>query len=161
MAMVRRHILSVLSVLGAFVAFAGHAQAIGNGWTLGCDSTNECRLANEVTAPDTGLTTRLELTLGETGVAMTIMTPLGIDLPSGATLQVDAGRILSIAAKTCEGYGCIFLLAPDKELMTAFQNGAQAHLQFYSADKNVLFKMTHQMTGFGSNFKALEKISKP
>jgi invasion protein IalB len=162
MDMVKQKIGAILAVFVTVASYVAAGQTAPEmGWTLGCSTTHKCTLINEVVAKDTGLTTRLELTMAEGTTSLVVMSPLGIDLQAGITLQVDEGRTLSIVPKTCEVFGCVFYIKPDQTLINAFQTGQRAHVRFLSADKTISFDMPHHMNGFAANFVALEKLARP
>ncbi len=65
--------------------------------------------------------------------------PLGISLPSGASITVDTGKPYQLTLKTCLQQGCIATYAADSSFVKTLQSGQKLEISFTpgGADKPV------------------------
>jgi len=67
-----------------------------------------------------------------------VQLPLGLNLPVGAKLQVDDGKVVDLQIQTCEARGCFAggPIAPD--LLAAMKSGKQLKLSFQNLAKDTM-----------------------
>ena len=67
-----------------------------------------------------------------------VQLPLGLNLPAGAKLQVDEGKMVDLQIQTCENRGCYANAPVAPELLAALQSGKQLKVSFQNLDKEVI-----------------------
>jgi len=67
-----------------------------------------------------------------------VQLPLGLNLPVGAKLQVDDGKVLDLQIQTCENRGCYASTPIAPELLAAFKSGKQLKLSFQNLGKETI-----------------------
>ena len=67
-----------------------------------------------------------------------IQLPLGLNLPAGAKLQVDDGKVSDLQIQTCEQRGCYANspIAPD--MLAAMKSGKQLKVSFQNLGKETI-----------------------
>jgi invasion protein IalB len=72
-----------------------------------------------------------------TPVAM-VQLPLGLNLPGGAKIQVDDGKVTDLQIQTCENRGCYAGTSISPDLLTALKSGKQLKLSFQNLAKETI-----------------------
>ena len=70
-------------------------------------------------------------------VAM-VQLPLGLNLPGGAKLQVDDGRMTDLQIETCESRGCYAGTPVGPDLLAALKSGKQLKISFQNLSKETI-----------------------
>jgi invasion protein IalB len=83
-----------------------------------------------------------------------VQLPLGLNLPAGAKLQVDEGKVIDLQIQTCENRGCYSNTPVSPELLAALKSGKQLKVAFQNLNKEVI-TIPMPLTDFAA---AYEKI---
>ena len=67
-----------------------------------------------------------------------IQLPLGLNLPAGAKLQVDEGKVSDLQIQTCEQRGCYANSPISPELLAAMKSGKQLKVSFQNLTKKII-----------------------
>jgi invasion protein IalB len=67
-----------------------------------------------------------------------VQLPLGLNLPAGAKLQVDDGKVVDLQIQTCENRGCYANTPVSPELLAALKSGKQLKVVFQNLNKEVI-----------------------
>ena len=67
-----------------------------------------------------------------------IQLPLGLNLPAGAKLQVDDGKVNDLQIQTCETRGCYSNAAIAPDLLAAMKSGKQLKVSFQNLAKEAI-----------------------
>jgi invasion protein IalB len=67
-----------------------------------------------------------------------VQLPLGLNLPAGAKLQVDDGKVIDLQIQTCENRGCYTNTPVAPELLVALKTGKQLKVAFQNLNKEVI-----------------------
>jgi invasion protein IalB len=67
-----------------------------------------------------------------------VQLPLGLDLPAGAHLQVDEGKVVDLQIQTCEQRGCYANLPVPADLLAAMHTGKQLKVSFQNLAKEAI-----------------------
>jgi invasion protein IalB len=67
-----------------------------------------------------------------------VQLPLGLNLPVGAKLQVDDGKVVDLQIQTCENRGCYASTPIAPELLAAFKSGKQLKISFQNLGKETI-----------------------
>ena len=67
-----------------------------------------------------------------------IQLPLGLNLPAGAKLQVDEGKVTDLQIQTCEQRGCFTSTPIAADLLTAMKSGKQFKVSFQTLAKETV-----------------------
>jgi invasion protein IalB len=67
-----------------------------------------------------------------------VQLPLGLNLPVGAKLQVDDGRVVDVEIQTCEARGCYASTPVAPELLAALKSGKQLKVSFQNLGKETI-----------------------
>src|SRR5581483_10017501 len=67
-----------------------------------------------------------------------VQLPLGLNLPAGAKLQVDDGKVVDLQIQTCENRGCYANTPVSPELLTALKSGKQLKVAFQNLNKEII-----------------------
>jgi invasion protein IalB len=116
------------------------------GWAARCSSANrdaplECAMEQQAVQSKTGqLVALINIRVpGDTHTPIAaVQLPLGLNLPVGAKLQVDDGKVVDLQIQTCEARGCFAggPIAPD--LLAAMKSGKQLKLSFQNLAKETM-----------------------
>ena len=69
---------------------------------------------------------------------MLVQLPLGLNLPVGAKLQVDDGKLIDVPIQTCEARGCYASTPIAPDLLAAMKSGKQMKLSFQNMAKETI-----------------------
>jgi invasion protein IalB len=67
-----------------------------------------------------------------------VQLPLGLNLPLGAKLQVDEGKVTDLQIQTCENRGCYASTPIAPDLLTALKSGKQLKVSFQNLGKETI-----------------------
>jgi invasion protein IalB len=67
-----------------------------------------------------------------------VQLPLGLNLPVGAKLQVDDGKVVDLQIQTCENRGCYASTPIAPDLLAAFKSGKQLKISFQNLGKETI-----------------------
>jgi invasion protein IalB len=67
-----------------------------------------------------------------------IQLPLGLNIPAGAKLQVDDGKVADLQIQTCEARGCYAGAAIGPDLLAAMKTGKQLKVSFQNLNREPL-----------------------
>ena len=67
-----------------------------------------------------------------------VQLPLGLNLPAGAKLQVDDGKVVDLQVQTCEARGCYASTPIAPELLAALKSGKQLKVSFQNLAKETI-----------------------
>ena len=118
----------------------------GPGWIARCASGGrtaplECAIEETAVLSKTGqLVVLVNVRIASDTHAPTalVQLPLGLDLPAGAKLQVDNGKIIDLQIQTCENRGCYANLPVASDLLAALRSGKQLKVSFQNLAKESL-----------------------
>jgi invasion protein IalB len=69
---------------------------------------------------------------------MLVQLPLGLNLPVGAKLQVDDGKVTDLQIQTCEARGCYASTPIAPDVLAAMKSGKQMKLSFQNMAKETI-----------------------
>jgi invasion protein IalB len=116
------------------------------GWAARCSSASrdtplECAIEQTAVLSKTGqLIVLVNIRVPSdtrTPVAM-VQLPLGLNLPGGAKLQVDDGKVTDLQIQTCENRGCYAGTPIAPELLAAMRSGKQLKVLFQNLAKETI-----------------------
>jgi invasion protein IalB len=67
-----------------------------------------------------------------------VQLPLGLNLPAGAKLQVDEGKVTDVQIQTCEARGCYASLPIAPDLLATLRSGKQLKVSFQNIGKETI-----------------------
>jgi invasion protein IalB len=67
-----------------------------------------------------------------------VQLPLGLNLPAGAKLQVDDGKVIDLPIQTCENRGCYASTPIAPELLATLKSGKQLKVSFQNLAKETI-----------------------
>ncbi|QPF87509.1 invasion associated locus B family protein [Bradyrhizobium genosp. L] len=130
---------------------APHADAAapaGNnaGWVARCTSASrdaplECAMEQTAVLSKTGqLVVLVNIRVpGDTRTPVAlIQLPLGLNLPSGAKLQVDDGKTVDVPIQTCEARGCYINAPVGADVLAQLKSGKQLKVSFLNLAKETI-----------------------
>lgn len=131
-------------------------------WQIRCDTppgakSEQCALIQNVTAedrPNVGLSVIVLKTADKKSRILRVLAPLGVLLPSGLGLKVDATDIGRTAFVRCLPNGCIAEVLMDDKLVEQLRTGKQAtFIVFQTPEEGIGIPIS--LGGFGPGFEAL------
>jgi len=147
---------------------AGGAQAQGvvkaefGDWQMSCDtppgaSFEQCALIQNVTAedqPNVGLSVIVLKTADKQVRLLRVLAPLGVLLPNGLGLNIDATNIGRVPFVRCLPNGCVAEVVLDDKLIGQLQTGTNAiFVVFRTPEEGVGIPVS--LNGFADGFKQL------
>jgi invasion protein IalB len=143
-------------------AAQGAVKSVHKDWQIRCDTppgakTEQCALIQSVTAEDrasVGLTVIVLKTADQKSRLMRVVAPLGVLLPSGLGLKIDAVDVGRAGFVRCLPNGCIAEVVMDDELIKKLRNGKTAtFIIFQTPEEGIGFPMS--LAGFGEGYDKL------
>jgi invasion protein IalB len=125
---------------------AENSAAPPPGWAARCSSAPrngplECAMEQTAVLSKTGqLIVLVNIRVPSdthTPVAL-VQLPLGLNLPGGAKLQVDEGKVLDVQIQTCEARGCYASAPIAPDLLAALRSGKQLKVSFQNLGKETI-----------------------
>ena len=116
------------------------------GWIVRCTSASrdaplECAMEQNAVLTKTGQTVVLvNIRIApdtRTPIAL-LQLPLGLNLPVGAKLQVDEGKMFDLQIQTCENRGCYASTPVAPDLLAALRSGKQLKVSFQNMAKETI-----------------------
>ena len=116
------------------------------GWAARCSSASresplECAMEQTAVLTKTGqLIVLVNIRVpSDTHVPVALVQlPLGLNLPAGARLQVDDGKVVEMQIQTCENRGCYASTPIAPELLAALKSGKQLKVSFQNLGKETI-----------------------
>jgi invasion protein IalB len=116
------------------------------GWAARCTSMSrdaplECAIEQTAILSKTGqLIVLVNIRVpSETHVPIALVQlPLGLNLPGGARLQVDDGKVTDLQFQTCENRGCYASTPIAADLLTALKSGKQLKVSFQNLSRETI-----------------------
>jgi invasion protein IalB len=161
-------IVAKLAILAALAALgsSGHAQSPKSksappapqaeappanaapqpGWIARCTSASrnaplECAIEQTAVLSQTGqliVLVNIRVPSDTHAPVMLVQLPLGLNLPVGAKLQVDDGKVADVQIQTCEARGCYASTPIAPDLLTAMKSGKQIKVSFQNMGKETI-----------------------
>jgi invasion protein IalB len=154
---------AILMTLPAEPAAAqGAVKSVHKDWQIRCDTppgakSEQCALIQSVTAEDranVGLTVIVLKTADQKSRLMRVVAPLGVLLPSGLGLKIDANDVGRAGFVRCLPNGCIAEVIMDDELIKKLRAGKTAtFIIFQTPEEGIGFPMS--LAGFGEGYDKL------
>lgn len=133
------------------------------GWAARCASAGrtapaDCALEQRLVVQETGqpfLTVTVRVPAEPRAPFLLIQTPLGLHLPSGLTLKVDAGAGSTLMFEHCDPNGCYAGRPLDDGLLTAMRTGQDLHLTLRTMDGQNL-DLDIPLAGFAKAYAGIQ-----
>jgi invasion protein IalB len=131
-------------------------------WQVRCDTpagaqAEQCVLMQFVTAEDrdnVGLTVIILKTADKKARIMRVLAPLGVLLPSGLGLKIDAADMGRAGFVRCLPNGCVAEVILEDKLLTALRSGSTAtFIIFQTPEEGIGIPIS--LNGFGPGYDAL------
>jgi invasion protein IalB len=133
-----------------------------NDWQIRCDmpagaQNEQCVLMQFVTAEDrdnVGLTVIVLKTADKQARIMRVLAPLGVLLPSGLGLKIDAADMGRAGFVRCLPNGCVAEVILEDQLLTSLRAGSTAtFIIFQTPEEGIGIPIS--LTGFGAGYDTL------
>jgi invasion protein IalB len=116
------------------------------GWAARCSSASraaplECAMEQTAVLSKTGqlvVLINIRVPSDTHAPVALVQLPLGLNLPGGAKLQVDEGKIIDAQIQTCEARGCYASVAIAPDLLAALRSGKQLKVSFQNLGKETI-----------------------
>ena len=140
----------------------GTVKSVHGDWQIRCDTPpgaqgEQCALIQSVTAedrPNVGLTVIVLKTADQKSRLMRVLAPLGVLLPSGLGLKIDATDVGRAGFVRCLPNGCVAEVQMDENLLKQLRGGQQAtFIIFQTPEEGIGIPMS--LKGFGEGFDKL------
>jgi len=140
----------------------GTVKSVHGDWQIRCDTPpgaqgEQCALIQSVTAedrPNVGLTVIVLKTADQKSRLMRVLAPLGVLLPSGLGLKIDATDVGRAGFVRCLPNGCVAEVQMDENLLKQLRGGQQAtYIIFQTPEEGIGIPMS--LKGFGEGFDKL------
>jgi invasion protein IalB len=122
------------------------AQPPGPSWVSRCgaasrDAPLECSVEETAVLTKTGqliVLVNIRVASDTRQPVALVQLPLGLNLPVGAKLQVDDGKVIDLQIQTCENRGCYANTPVSPEMLAALKSGKQLKVAFQNLNKEVI-----------------------
>jgi invasion protein IalB len=116
------------------------------GWAARCNSASrgaplECAMEQTAVLSKTGqlvVLINIRVPSDTHAPVALVQLPLGLNLPGGAKLQVDEGKIVDAQIQTCEARGCYASVPIAPDLLAALRSGKQLKVSFQNLGKETI-----------------------
>ena len=116
------------------------------GWVARCSSASrnaplECAIEQTAVLTKTGqliVLLNIRVASDTRQPIAIIQLPLGLNLPAGAKLQVDDGKVSDLQIQTCEQRGCYANSPISAEMLAAMKSGKQLKVSFQNLGKETI-----------------------
>jgi invasion protein IalB len=151
-----------IALTGVPTLAQGTVKSVHGDWQIRCDTPpgaqgEQCALIQSVTAedrPNVGLTVIVLKTADQKSRLMRVLAPLGVLLPSGLGLKIDANDVGRAGFVRCLPNGCVAEVQMDETLLTKLRGGQQAtFIIFQTPEEGIGIPMS--LKGFGEGFDKL------
>ena len=155
-------VVAVFAALPGPAAGQGAVKSVHGDWQIRCDTPpgsqgDQCALIQSVTAEDranVGLTVIVLKTADQKSRLMRVVAPLGVLLPSGLGLKIDAADVGRAGFVRCLPNGCVAEVVMDENLIKQLRAGATAtFIIFQTPEEGIGFPMA--LKGFGEGYDKL------
>ena len=155
-------VLAGIALAEAPALAQGTVKSVHGDWQIRCDTPpgaqgEQCALIQSVTAedrPNVGLTVIVLKTADQKSRLMRVLAPLGVLLPSGLGLKIDATDVGRAGFVRCLPNGCIAEVIMDENLLKQLRGGQQAtYIIFQTPEEGIGIPMS--LKGFGEGFDKL------
>jgi len=141
---------------------AGAAAAPAAGWEPRCTSAGRtapmsCTLEQRLVVQATGqpfLTLTVQVPAEPRRPFLAAQTPLGLHLPSGLSLRVDAGQALTVAIERCDQNGCYAGGPIADDFLAALKAGQTLNVTMRAPDGQDL-SLAVPLAGFAPGYDAI------
>jgi len=145
------------------VESAAPANAAPPGWAARCTSTSrdaplECAIEQTAVLTKTGqliVLVNIRVTSDTHTPVALVQLPLGLNLPTGAKLQVDDGKSLDLQIQTCESRGCYAGAPVPSDMLGALKAGKQLNISFQTLAKETI-KIPMPLTDFTAAYDKIK-----
>jgi invasion protein IalB len=128
------------------VESAAPANAPTPGWLARCSSASrdaplECAIEQQAVLTKTGqlvVLVNIRVPSDTHAPVALVQLPLGMNLPSGAKLQVDDGKATDLQIQTCESRGCYASAPVAADMLAALKGGKQLNVSFQTLAKETI-----------------------
>jgi invasion protein IalB len=128
------------------VESAAPANAPPPGWAARCTSASrdaplECAIEQTAVLTKTGqliVLVNIRVTSDTHAPVALVQLPLGLNLPTGAKLQVDDGKAVDLQIQTCESRGCYASAPIAPDMLGALKAGKQLNVSFQTLAKETI-----------------------
>lgn len=97
----------------------------------------------------------IRLAPGAQQPVLTVQVPVGLDIASGITLQVDNAKAETLPVQTCELKGCFATLPLTAERLAALKAGKTLNVGFQNLSKQA-FTLPFVLTSFADAYKKIQ-----
>jgi invasion protein IalB len=155
-------LVTLLLVFPAQVSAQGEVKAKYGDWDLRCDTppgaqNEQCVVMQFVTAEDrenVGLSVVVMKTADKQARILRVLAPLGVLLPRGLGLRIDATDMGTTGFIRCLPNGCVSEVLMDDALIEQFRAGREAmFIIFQTPEEGIGVPIS--LAGFGEGFDAL------
>ena len=116
------------------------------GWIARCASASrdaplECAIEQNAVLTKTGqviVVVNIRIAPDTRAPVALVQLPLGINLPAGAKVQVDDGKVVDLQIQTCEQRGCYANTPITPDLLAAMRSGKQFKVSFQNLAKETI-----------------------
>jgi invasion protein IalB len=116
------------------------------GWASRCTAASreaplECAIEETAVLTKTGqliVLVNIRVTSDTRQPVALVQLPLGLNLPAGAKLQVDDGKVIDLQIQTCENRGCYANTPVTPELLATLKSGKQLKVAFQNLNKEII-----------------------
>ena len=127
-------------------AAASSQPASQPGWASRCTSASrdaplECAIEETAVLTKKGqliVLVNIRVTGDSRSPVALVQLPLGLNLPGGAKLQVDEGKVVDLPIQTCENRGCYANVSIAPDLLGALKSGKQLKVSFQNLAKETI-----------------------
>jgi invasion protein IalB len=153
--------VGVMGFVGAAAA-QGVVKSVHGDWQIRCDTppgaqSEQCALIQSVTAedrPNVGLTVIVLKTADQKFRLMRVLAPLGVLLPNGLGLRIDAADVGKVSFVRCLPNGCVAEVVVNDDLMKQLRTGQTAtFIIFQTPEEGIGIPVS--LKGFGDGFDKL------
>jgi invasion protein IalB len=153
---------AALCLAPAIAHSQGTVKSVHGDWQVRCDTppgaqAEQCALIQSVTAedrPNVGLTVIVLKTADQKSRLLRVLAPLGVLLPSGLGLKVDAADIGRAGFVRCLPNGCVAEVVMDDNLIKQLSTGQSAtFIIFQTPEEGIGIPMS--LKGFPDGFAKL------
>jgi len=154
--------LATLAALAGSAAAQGVVKSVHGDWQIRCDTppgaqSEQCALIQSVTAedrPNVGLTVIVLKTADQKFRLMRVLAPLGVLLPNGLGLRIDAVDVGKVSFVRCLPNGCVAEVVVNDDLMNKLRTGQSAtFIIFQTPEEGIGIPVS--LKGFGDGFDKL------
>jgi invasion protein IalB len=146
----------------AAAAAEGASASAPPGWVARCTSASrgaplECAIEQSAVLTKTGqliVLVNIRVPAETRAPIALVQLPLGLNLPAGAKIQVDEGKLSDLEIQTCEARGCYANLQISPDVLAALKSGKQLKVSFQNMAKETI-TIPMPLADFGA---AYEKI---